>query len=116
MKILIVGDIHGDFIGLSNLLKQFRFRDIECVIQVGDFGIWPKISFKDSRYNLDHLKEIEKPVYFIDGNHEDFWSLWNPEWYEEFSNKYPNIIYQPRGSVRFINNQQFFLLGGRINR
>lgn len=53
MKILILGDVHGDIKIVETLIEK------ECpdfVLQVGD---------------LSSYSEFKKPVYFIAGNHED---------------------------------------------
>lgn len=59
MKILVMGDIHGDTFGVERALEVV---DADMNIQIGDFGVGfldvEGISFK-------------KTVHFIDGNHDD---------------------------------------------
>lgn len=68
---LYVGDIHGDFQALRAVVDAVlgRLASVERVIQVGDFGFWP-------RHDPDFgLLSISVPLLFIDGNHEDHPSL-----------------------------------------
>jgi len=61
--ITFLGDVHGDWGSLHRAIDQNP--DTDVFIQVGDFGIMPKIgSFPKS-------KGFKKPVLFADGNHED---------------------------------------------
>ena len=72
--ILIIGDVHAEF-GVIN--KQIRFVEkeyntkIDAVIQLGDFGI-----HREPLMNFFHKQKQKflRPVYYIDGNHEDFWN------------------------------------------
>lgn len=54
MKILLLGDLHGD---IQIAKKVVDAADAECVLQVGDMTVYSAFS---------------KPVYFIAGNHENF--------------------------------------------
>ena len=84
--ILVVGDIHGDFAALNSLINKKR---PSTILQVGDFGYWPK--FKNKR----QVEAQNTIIYFCDGNHEDHESL------RQFKNSevYENIYYMERGST-----------------
>lgn len=65
MKIIAVGDVHGDYYYLKKIIKQ-QFTDKKeqgAIIQVGDFGV-----FENNIHNM----KFDIPVFFIDGNHENF--------------------------------------------
>ena len=68
VKILIVGDVHGEWGKLSKLINRHR---PDMVLSCGDFGYWPK--WKGSRSYL--LRNRDVPIHFCDGNHEDHESL-----------------------------------------
>lgn len=112
MKILFLGDVHGnwspfmDYIEYSS--KEFG---IEAVIQVGDFGFYPG-SIKTLSQAL-YRHKIDLPIYFIDGNHEDHLYLHEAN-HAKLSSKY-NIHYCPRGSVLDIGGSVFAFLGGALN-
>lgn len=73
-RILLTGDVHGntDWV-LHHILPQARRHGCQLVLQLGDFGIWP--GPEGQRY-LGALSRQAKgariPIWFIDGNHEDF--------------------------------------------
>lgn len=58
MKICVIGDIHGSFSKLNEILEE---TESDLYIQVGDLA---QMDFNKSYYSVD------KPVYFIPGNHE----------------------------------------------
>lgn len=74
---MVLGDVHGDFPGLNRLLVQKR---PDMVLQVGDFGFFPTELGKKATHPFDparHLKNHTSrgkaiPVYWCDGNHEEF--------------------------------------------
>lgn len=76
--IVFVGDIHGNFRVIENLIGQLGQGD--NIIQVGDFGLGFKPLYKDCE-SLSKLGKLlsEKGVdlYIIRGNHDDpeFWEI-----------------------------------------
>jgi Calcineurin-like phosphoesterase len=73
LKILVVGDIHGDLEGLSSLLPIAALAGCRQIIQLGDFGWEPDDDFfatelgkLDQRLAEQHLR-----LYWLDGNHDD---------------------------------------------
>jgi len=99
MKIIVVGDIHGDFQILNHLIET---QHPEIILQCGDFGYWPR----EYGWPPDDppLRNGKTKIYWCDGNHEDHE---DHEDHEELShivesNKCeiaPNCFYQPRGSI-----------------
>lgn len=114
MRVLIVGDVHGQHQKLAEALRQAQadYR-IEAAIQVGDFG-----------FNKNALGSTEGervryplPLHTIDGNHEDHGWLRrmllvgaNQRWQLEL-----NLIYQPRASVAPLGSSKVGFLGGALH-
>ena len=79
-------------------------RPVSCIIHLGDFGLY-KSYLHD--YFIKRGQRFRRPLYLIDGNHEDFDAL--PalvKKYEEF------FTYLPRGTVHEIGGYRFLALGG----
>lgn len=73
MKTLYIGDIHGDFDWMEKVIDHFidRFEKPDRIVQVGDFGYFPRWDFI-AEYNRDYkFKDYGIPQWFIRGNHED---------------------------------------------
>ncbi len=105
MRIVFIGDVHGDWKDLQTVLD--RLPEDMMVIQVGDFGFY--------RWALPKLK-LDRTVHFIDGNHEDFPFLskrvdFNASTPQPVSG-YPNLVYLPRGSTMKIGGKVFGFMGG----
>lgn len=104
--IYMLGDIHGNFSKLDWLKQHVQPED--TVIQVGDFGIYPKLM-------LDHKMHFAQGypcrVLVIDGNHEDF-NIINTYSKNQLTPLGHNFFYVPRGYVMEIENQLFGFLGG----
>ena len=60
-KIVIFGDVHGRFSILEKQIKHAEEFNPDAYIQCGDFGIFRPVK----------LPTINKPFYFVIGNHED---------------------------------------------
>jgi len=114
MKFLILGDVHGNW-GFLKQVVQLAYknhRDITHIVQVGDFAYgWPgtqpfafgrRYFTKEDRDDLNAL-----PKYWLDGNHENFDQLekdggaWQPYW-----------TYMPRGSVLEVEGKRLLFFGG----
>ena len=77
---------------------------ISCIIHLGDFGIY-KSHLHD--YFIKKGRRFMRPLYFIDGNHEDFEAL------PRLTKKYQAFFtYLPRGTVHSIEGYRFLALGG----
>ena len=111
MKILIAGDVHGKFLYLQDIIKNaIKQFDIDCVIQVGDFGF-----YQHCCNELKHMHKFKVPIYAIDGNHE------NHVWMKENKNifgilkKNNNVHFMPRGSVMNMDGRTIGFVGGAMN-
>ncbi|MCM0754184.1 metallophosphoesterase [Desulfovibrio aminophilus] len=112
MMILVVGDVHGEFHALSDLLLR---ENPDLVFQVGDFGVWPTA--------LDSLKKLwpitAPPLYFAEGNHEHYPTL-RRQW-EAFGRRREaipiagQIYWMPRGATLTLPDGRVvcFLGGGK---
>lgn len=114
MRVLIVGDIHGQHAAFAACLRHAvaDYR-IGAAIQVGDFGFHRSL-FEQARH--DRLR-FPVPVHAIDGNHEEHPWLYRcltdgsaATWPERF-----NLIYQPRGSVAALGASKVGFLGGALH-
>ncbi|MCG3149397.1 MAG: hypothetical protein PCFJNLEI_02858 [Verrucomicrobiae bacterium] len=110
MRVLIVGDVHGQHQELAEVLRQAQTDvGIAAAIQVGDFG-----------FDQEHMAQLPRfpvPVHVIDGNHEDHRWLrralltgaargWKAT---------ANLIYQPRPSVGRFGSSAVGFLGGALH-
>lgn len=101
MRFLVVGDVHyprfNDFvIHVRNVIA--RGIEFDAIIQCGDFGIYEG-SFKPMKQALYRLK-LNKPIYFVDGNHEDHGYLHRS--IEKFSKI--GVHFQPRSSITTLDD------------
>ncbi|MEQ8201063.1 MAG: metallophosphoesterase [Syntrophomonadaceae bacterium] len=109
MKILAVGDIHGAFERLNCLIGQEK---PDVILQVGDFGYWPRLGDQD----LKMIDTSRTRIYFCEGNNDDLDSLnaliKKPAQAVEVS---PRIFYMPRGSVLELEDGRrvLFMGGGK---
>ena len=120
-KLLVVGDVHAHLESLHELVLNLK-DDICAVLQVGDFELYQcqeaidrekdylykynKIddanSLKNKLLNKD-LEPFPVPVYYINGNHEDFDNL-DTEYL-----KHLNIHYIAQGSIVEVGD---YVIGG----
>lgn len=109
MKTLIIGDIHNEFGILNDLINK---KKPDLIICCGDFGYWPRFNNKPhgGTKQLSDIKlQTAEKLLWIDGNHEDFWSLRN-----RISDEIePGIIYMPRGSTyKLPDGRTILFMGG----
>lgn len=105
--ILIISDVHGQFDVVN---EQIEFaegllkKDVSSVIVLGDFGLFEanlKLFF------IRNKKSFKRPLYFIEGNHEDFTA------FDSLMKKYgKNFTHFSRGSVQSVEGHSFLCLGG----
>ncbi len=107
MSIIYLGDIHGRLDVFHKLRSVVTDQDI--IIQVGDFGIDTGDILRG--WNRVFGINFPCPVYFIDGNHENFDTIdaWGKNEVTEVAN---GLFYIPRGMVMKINGQRMGFLGG----
>lgn len=73
MNVLLLGDSHGNHMFVHGALRWARDNGVSRVVQLGDFGYWPR-----QKSGQGFLKGVGRSsldlgvdLYFIDGNHED---------------------------------------------
>lgn len=72
-NVMLLGDTHGDRGFTRNAIRWAAANDVDRIVQVGDFGFWPRTN-NGQKFLHDVGKlsvELHVPFYFIDGNHED---------------------------------------------
>lgn len=109
MKILIIGDIHGQFELADKTYEQIfqTHPDIDLMIQVGDFGFFPRM---EGLKSWNRKQPFTHPCVFIDGNHEDHKLLhqYNKSWHLQvplsnqmsWQQSMKEWEYLPRGTIR----------------
>ena len=101
-KVAIIGDVHGDWHALDIVLAHaIKKHQVDAVIQVGDFGYsWPgQKHWHPKRKKYSNREKTLKgfpddlPMYWVDGNHENFDIL-----FDDYGNSQPRWHYIERGT------------------
>lgn len=73
MNIMLLGDTHGDRGFTLKAIRWAAENSIDRIVQVGDFGFWPRTNAGQKFLHDVGKQSVEShvPLYFIDGNHED---------------------------------------------
>ncbi len=126
MKVLVVGDTHANTAWAQYMVSLAKSLNCDALLQLGDFGIWPGPSGDKYLRKLNRsLNEAELPLYFVDGNHEDFPKL------NKLRNgqqsiaplvipgarleEQPMINHIPRGHVWEWEDKKFMGVGGAVS-
>ena len=99
-----IGDVHGEFNRFRDICKQIPQED--TIIQVGDFGFWNHMS---DRWNRQAGPHLERPIFFIEGNHDFLPALQS---LKEETEVWPNAVYIPRGTIKVIGGYRMLFVGG----
>lgn len=73
MIVMVLGDCHGDRGFTKSAITWASENSVDRLVQVGDFGYWPRIN-PGQTFLHDvgkHAHELGVPFYWLDGNHED---------------------------------------------
>jgi len=125
MKILCLGDLHGDEHGLRESFRRAQNLECDLIIQLGDFGYWEHTPH--GKYYLDQIqgmiRKFGMPLIFIDGNHENHVMLM--EYMDSpFQTTIPDcdlselkqiregLGWIPRGAIFTLENTSFMGMGG----
>lgn len=104
----VIGDIHGDFSKLWTITQDIPEED--TIIQVGDFGVWPKLEDKYMRTKWKRPDQRRGNIFFVDGNHDYIPML--PVDATEMSEIWAGLWYMPRGYVGMVEDKRVLFLGG----
>ena len=105
MKVLVIGDIHGHWRSFYQSVETATENGCEAVIQVGDLGYkWPGEEPPCCKPDL--------PVYFCDGNHENFGELGKVTHLNGIGEAYPGVFHVDRGEVLNLNERHLLFAGG----
>ena len=75
-RILLLGDTHGNTPEMLRALSYAVQYGCDAVVQVGDFGYWPRAGGQRFLEETSRMAtNIAIPVFWVDGNHEDFQEL-----------------------------------------
>lgn len=122
MKVLVLGDLHGDTRAGIEVIRKAKELGIAHIIQCGDFGFWPH--YRDGIEFLDALNyELRANLinlYWLDGNHENFDAI------ESIVKHLPNdgngrvwlrshIRYCSRGAAWNWDGKRFMTVGGAVS-
>lgn len=114
-KIAFVGDTHANGRRLDAIIGAVAAKEIPYIVQVGDFGFWPRDPLGE-RF-LDQISETATyegvQIHWVDGNHEDHQEL--PHDQEEPWVVRENVIWHPRGTVTELYGKTFLWLGGAVS-
>ena len=121
-RILVVGDTHGHGAEWFKIFHRAAKYEVDAILQVGDFGYWEPSD--DSKKYLKHVSRKAtyegRPVYWVDGNHEQFDQLWNGQYGESPDNPpfwriRENLFYIPRGANWTWGGTTFGAMGGGVS-
>lgn len=76
-RLLVAGDSHANPAHLRFLVERAAEQRCDAVLHLGDLGFWPRAD-GGRRFLLLARQELSRaslPLYFIDGNHEDYPAL-----------------------------------------
>ncbi len=116
MKILIIGDSHGNTGWLQTALNYGHDQGCELAISVGDFGYWPRWSGgqKFIKKIERTLAALEMNLWFVDGNHEDHERL-RALGITRSRDITKHITWKPRGSDEILDGVTFGFFGGAVS-
>lgn len=122
MRLLIVGDSHGDLNFMTQMIHKAMVNDIKTIIQLGDFGfVWNDIGdlYNTNAKKLSMLNDAAAmagvEILFLPGNHED-WdmleALQGANWMFPDTRVDTNIIYLGKVNEFMMGDVTFATVGG----
>jgi len=123
MRILCVGDTHGDSaFWTRTVIPAAKREGVEMVLQLGDFGFWIH-EYEGIKYMVRLNKELLAAgitLYWIDGNHENH--VWLRQLFLNYKGQ-PRPVqtlgsqlwHLPRGSVVELGGKRFLACGGAFS-
>ena len=116
-KVLLLGDIHGNKPAVRLAFQEARNNGCIAIIQLGDFGYGWKFDSDNicefSKYVSELSTNFGIPLYWLDGNHENFDHLYELPLNDEGHRPIlPGVIHLPRGSTIKFGETTFLAFGG----
>jgi len=113
-KIMLLGDTHGNERWTCWLIDQAYEAGVDGILQLGDFGYWPRNEWGKSflKWVEQTLAEHDLPLWFIDGNHEDHDCLKSTVSQPGPLALTDHITYLPRGTRWQWGNRTWIAIGG----
>ena len=114
-KVYLISDVHGskEFKGLIDYLDMASRDDL--LIILGDLHFGFDTTEEWQEFNR-WLLSLDKKIAFIDGNHDNYGSIWSyplEEWHGGLVNRInDNIVYLRRGEIYDIGGKSVFTFGG----
>jgi Icc-related predicted phosphoesterase len=108
MKIIVTGDVHGQWGRLNTFVNDHRPDVLICC---GDFGYFPRWG---PEHSLKNIKTHDTKIYWCPGNHEDWEHLeenYGRRGLEPVEIK-KNIFYCPIGSRLEVEEKSILFAGG----
>lgn len=105
--ILVISDVHGQFRVINEQIDFAEARlgkEVAAVVVLGDLGLF-EVNLR--RFFIRDKQRFKRPLYFIEGNHEDFAA------FDGLMNKYGGFFtHFARGTVQCVAGHSFLCLGG----
>lgn len=113
MRVMFLGDTHANLGFITRAFGRAWEQECEAIIQVGDFGWWPR--HRDALRFIDGVADLanDLPLYFVDGNHEDHDTL--PHDRSVPIELRSGLTYLPRGSVLELGDSRILGFGGAVS-
>ena len=113
-----VGDTHADIPRMQDILNLAAEQQVEYIIQLGDFGWWPRWSGGLDFINyVDHtIEELGlNPLIFVPGNHEDYADIMDKYADPKLHELRDNIYMTGRGYHTVIGSKRVLFVGGAVS-
>ncbi len=114
--VLFSGDWHAGVEHARRTIDEAADRGIRRVVQVGDFGYWPR--FEEGSAFLAatsaHAEDRGVRIWFCDGNHEDHDALPHDTAMEPVELA-PSVHWVPRGTVLEWHGRRILFFGGAVS-
>lgn len=120
-KILIAGDWHGNHVWAKKIIQVAEAEEINKIIQVGDFGVWPGKAGQEYLEILSRaLVKRGIKLYFVPGNHEDYNQIdeWNrslPKNEDGHIEIQKNLFYAGKVNAWTWEGKRFASVGGAVS-
>ncbi|MGH2719383.1 MAG: metallophosphoesterase family protein [Actinomycetota bacterium] len=121
VRLLVAGDTHGNLDHAAYLAHEAQRLGCDAIFQVGDWGYtWPETNLLSPLTKL--LRRAGVPMYFIDGNHENFPDLAHRGLLRATAitplvsaAEEPVVFYVPRGHLWVWEGTRFMAMGGAVS-